>query len=442
MFSLIALFFFVGVVAILAYAERKISCFKWRGLSPFVLLAVPYTAVLFIQVYSIAIYNLTPLCVEYLGFLLIHLIIAWLVCVLFEGQVQNSHPTVSNVKANNYDDHLRIILAVGVVVSAVQVFHFFASGQNVSIVGQVVQEDFQQEYSGGVYFYLRLMSMLCAAYLIAGLSRKRILLILPAVFCLLPVFLTFVKSVVILSLVAGVIGNIVVNERRIRIKDVAITVLLGFAVFFGVYLVEICIWDLDRLTDPETYSYIFAKMNFYFISAPQSFNMVIGNEALLEGFRSQAQDNLVLAPLMNIMHWVGLADRVETACPVWTFMGFIPGYGAANGNVYSIIGQYVLYCGTLGSVLANVFFTSIVSYFYCAYHVTGNPFQLVIYGMLGGFFCMGWFDDYFCQTFWVYMMVMFGALYLVSRFLLSNMRDGRERSGQVAAYSRHPRRGL
>ena len=419
MLTLIELALVLGAVSILTSLERKLSRLKWSGISPFVLLSVPYTVVLIIQVYSIFLYNLEPLSFEYVSYLLIHFFITWLVCILFEGQTQAKSSEVTTVTTKCYDDYLKFILIIGIFVSIIQLFHFYKSGKSVSMAGQLVQEDFQLEYSGGVYFYLRLVSMLCSAYLLAGVSKKRPLLIFAAVFCLLPVFLTFVKSVVILSLIAGVIGNIVVNDRKIRIKHVVNTVMLGFAVFFGVYLVEICIWDLSRLTDPDTYSYIFAKMNFYFISGPQSFNVVVGDEMGISNFQAQAKDNLVLAPLINFLHILGLTESIKTACPVWTFMGYIPGYGIASGNVYSIIGQYVLYCGVFGSILANAFFTSIVCYFYCRYHLTGNPFLLVLYGMFGAFFCMGWFDDYFCQTFWVYMIFLLGFIYLIGRFALN-----------------------
>ena len=198
-----------------------------------------------------------------------------------------------------------------------------------------------------------------------------------------------------------------------REKQVLLVLLIGVAVFFGVYLVEICIWDIGRLFEADTYEYIFAKMNFYLISGVQSFNIRVSSMNQLNDFMQAADGNLVLAPLMNLLNWLGFDSRMDTASNVWTLIGFVTNYGIASGNVYSYIGQLVLYCGFAGSLIAEVVFASIVCFFYSLFHTTGKTIALLAYAFLASFFVLGWFDDYFCQTFWVYSLCILGAINII-----------------------------
>lgn len=403
----------VGIIFLIAFLskiEKSRSQLRWTKLSPFTLLAFPLAAVLVIQEYSIVIYGLDELSVLYLLITAIHLCLVWLVCLLFEGAAAEKNPAVKDVATDDYDSMMPIMLVIGITAAMIQIFSFLTGAESVSVMGSVVQEEFQTEYSGGINFYLRLVTMICAAYFIAGISYQRKANIVFALLCLLPVFLTFVKSVVLISLVSGVIGNIIVNERRVKPRQVLIVSLLGFGVFFGVYLVEICIWDINRLFDPGTYEYVFAKMNFYLISGLQSFNIRVSDTNLLREFTQTSDGNLVLAPLMNILNWFGFDSRIDTASNVWTLIGLIPNYGIARSNVYSYIGQLVLYCGFQGSLIAEVIFTAIVCCFYTLYHTTGRTTALLVYAFLGSFFAFGWFDDYFCQTFWVYSLCIIAII--------------------------------
>lgn len=400
----------IALVALLALAERKRSLLKWKSLSPFVLLAFPLVTVLVVQEYSICLYGLDELSILYLSYTVIHLVLLWIICLLFEGNASAKSPAVSTVSVRDYDAMMPLMVAIGILAAAVQVISFFLGAGSVSLIGSVVQEEFQNEYAGGLNYYLRLTTMLCAAYFIAGIDKRRKANILLALMCLLPVFLTFVKSVLLISIISGVIGNIIVNKRQVKPKQFLLVVLIGVIVFFGVYLVEICIWDTSRLFDADTYEYIFAKMNFYLISGVQSFNIRVSDMNQINDFVQTANGNLVLAPLMNVLNWFGFDSRIETASNVWTLIGFVPNYGIASGNVYSYIGQLVLYCGFAGSLIAELVFASIVCFFYSLFHTTGKTTALLAYTFLGSFFALGWFDDYFCQTFWVYSLCILGAV--------------------------------
>lgn len=403
----------LSLVVLLAWIERKRAQFKWTSLSPFALLAFPLVTVLIVQEYSIHLYSLDELSILYLAYTMVHLFLVWIVCLIFEGSTAAKSSAVTVVSLQDYEAIMPLMVTVGVLAAALQIISFILGAGSVSMIGAVVQEEFQNEYSGGLNYYLRLTSMLCSAYFIAGINRRRKVNILLAVMCLLPVFLTFVKSVLLISIVSGVIGNIIVNGRKIKLKQVLFVLLIGIAVFFGVYLVEICIWDIDRLFDAGTYEYIFAKMNFYLISGVQSFNIRASSINQLNNFIQTENGNLVLAPLMNILNWLGFDSRMDTASNVWTLIGFVPNYGIASGNVYSYIGQLVLYCGFVGSLMAEIVFTSIVCFFYSLFHLTGKTTALLAYAFLASFFVLGWFDDYFCQTFWVYSLCILGIINII-----------------------------
>lgn len=399
----------VGALFLAREGMRR-SRMRWAALSPFVILAVPLAVVMIVQMYSVALYDLDEINLLYCVFNALHLLLIWFICFIFEGSVSDRHPKCRAMRIVDYDEMLPMMRALGVCVSVIQIVSFFSHAGAVSVIGNVVQEDFQNEYAGGVNFYLRLVSMICAAYFLSGLNKNRISNLALGAICLVPVFLTFVKGVVIISLVAGLIGNIIVNERAISAKAIILVAVLGVSVFFGVYLVEICIWNIDKLFKPETYEYIFAKMNFYLISGPQSFNIRVSSPQEMAEFARLSDGNIVLAPLMNILNWFGFDSRIDTTSNVFTLIGNIPNYGVASGNVYTYIGELVLQCGLFGSMVAEAILCSIVCFFYTRFQVTGKTTSLLAYLLLGTFFFLSWFDSYFTQTFWVYSLFIIGAI--------------------------------
>lgn len=407
----------VVLIVGLARVARKRSNLRWRILSPFVLLSFPLAAVLIVQVCSVALYGLDEITPLYCAFNALHLLLIWLICLIFDGTVSEKHPESRTARIVDYDEMQSLMIVLGFTATSIQLASFVLKVGSVSVIGNVVQEEFQNEYAGGLNFYLRLICMLSVMYFLAGVNKRRIVNLAFAVFCLIPVFLTFVKGVVIISLVGGVIGNIIVNQRSISARAIILVVLLGVSVFFGVYLVEICIWNIDNLFKPETYEYIFAKMNFYLISGPQSFNIIVSSPQKMADFAKLSDGNIVIAPLMNILNWLGFDSRIDTTSNVYTLIGFIPNYGVASGNVYSYIGELVLQCGFLGSIVAETFFCSLVCYCYTLFQVTGKTTSLLTYLLLGTFFFLSWFDSYFTQTFWVYSLVLIGIIDFLSNLV-------------------------
>lgn len=133
------------------------------------------------------------------------------------------------------------------------VTHFIYLAGGFPKMYYVVQEQFQNQYSAGLNFYIRLFMMIATAYYLgcAKISKKNILL---GLLCLIPNILTFVKGIVFIPCLASILLRLKNGDIKISLKAGITIVFVGIMVFFGVYLVEMSVYDPDILLKIDTYS--------------------------------------------------------------------------------------------------------------------------------------------------------------------------------------------
>lgn len=118
-------------------------------------------------------------------------------------------------------------------------------------------------------FYIRLFMMIATAYYLgcAKISKKNILL---GLLCLIPNILTFVKGIVFIPCLASILLRLKNGDIKISLKAGITIVFVGIMVFFGVYLVEMSVYDPDILLKIDTYQFIGSKLIDYLIAGVQS----------------------------------------------------------------------------------------------------------------------------------------------------------------------------
>lgn len=407
----------VVVITLLVMLEYKKSGVFY---TPFILMACPYAIIFFIQWYSIQLYDLSSFNSLYFLYMILHLFLVWVMDMLTlphlnihslsivpirNDKVEKNSVDIQNARA------CKLIGTFGILFSVYLILNFLIGANSLSAIGQVVQEEYQESYSGGFNFYARLICMISSVYFFSFFDKKNKRYFFYGILCLVPNILTFVKGTIFICIVAAVVGNTIIHHRKIRLKTLLAVALAGVIVFFGVYLIEICIWNPYKFFQKETYEYIFAKLNFYLISGVQGFNERLNSQST---FINSGQDP-VFAPIINAFAKTGLIERTDPISHEWTTLGTITNYGVVSTNTYSSIGVLVLYLGFFPSLVLEMIIALIGDgLFLLMYHKRKLEYFL-LYTIFSASFILGWFNYYLVHTFWIYIFIILVFIAIITR---------------------------
>jgi oligosaccharide repeat unit polymerase len=416
--------FIVLIIAVSALVIIERNQYK-TYLTPFILFSVPYIIIIFYQVLVTNIYRWKNVSAIYLFYVLIYLITFYFVgafTIQFMKSFKRNNQSSSNIQSCNYNQEmilmkhkhqrLKIIEIISLASSIYLIIFFIFSSRGLYNVGMVVQEEFQSKYSTGVNFYLRLFCMIGTIYFWGLSNKSNRKFILLGFLCFIPNFLSFVKGIAFINVIGSVLANLISNKRKIKVSVLLKVLLVGLIIFFLVYMIEIGIWNPNKLFERETYEFIYGKLNSYLVSGVQSFNINISNsENLFKGL-----PNPVYAPVINLIAKLGLAERIEAINNVWITIGYIPNYGPSTVNTNTYIGTLSLYCGFFIGLLVNSIISTIIYYFFWKAIRTQKTIHIVRYSLMVTGLVLAWFEYYYMQTFWFYLVLIFFLIDFINRF--------------------------
>jgi len=384
--------------------------------TPFILFAIPYVVVIIMQVVWIFFNKTAPISYIYLSYVLIFLVLMFVVGNTMIFLLDKFFYVKSYSFSKSYIiPRLKLIEYVSIFSAIYLLIYFIGEATKLDIIGKVVQEDFQDKYSGGINFYLRLISMIGAVYFIA-ISQKRKTILL-AILCLMPNFLTFVKGMTIIPITAGLVSNLIIYKKSIGLKTILYGVFFALLSFSFIYLIEISIWNPDKLFKFKTYIIIFNKISTYLISGVQSFNINSENIGNIPNIH-----NPVYAPFVNILYKFGIFDyRINTIGVFKTVIVENKILGTIDTNVNTYIGTILLYSGIFIGIFVHLFITLIVYTLFYISKKSNNLLDIMLYSIFSTGFILAWFDYYYMQTFWIYILLYFTllrSLYSIKKNLL------------------------
>lgn len=266
----------------------------------------------------------------------------------------------------------------------------------------IVQEEFQSQYASGLNYFVRLLLLIATAYYwgCSKVSKKNMVL---GLLCLIPNVLTFVKGIIFIPCLASILLRLKKGDIKISIKTGIIVVCIGTGIFFGVYLVEMGIYNPDILLEITTYQKIGAKLIDYLIAGVQSFSQNV-SENNIRAFR--IIDNITLDPFMNALSKFGICESVGTVGTVWQIFGFSSIRGViVESNVNTYVGTLYLYNGIIDGCVLNVFW-SFISSFMDEISSEKSNIITAVSALFSTGFALGWFEYYFIQTLWVYLIII------------------------------------
>ncbi|NSG62701.1 hypothetical protein G5A91_14370 [Blautia massiliensis] len=265
----------------------------------------------------------------------------------------------SSCESTFMSKHEKRFNIICVFAAMYSVTHFIYLAGGFPKMYYVVQEQFQNQYSAGLNFYIRLFMMIATAYYLgcAKISKKNILL---GLLCLIPNILTFVKGIVFIPCLASILLRLKNGDIKISLKAGITIVFVGIMVFFGVYLVEMSVYDPDILLKIDTYQFIGSKLIDYLIAGVQSFSQNISTHNV---YSFKHLDNVTLAPFINFMAKFGFGESIDTVNTVWQTFGFSSIRDISiTSNVNTYVGTLYLYNGMIIGNLLNILWVFITSF--------------------------------------------------------------------------------
>lgn len=376
--------------------------------SPFNLFAIPYIFIIFIQFISVNYYQWTSVSMFFLTYVVIFILITFITSSLFYKVFHENIPKkFEGIEQVAFRKKIWDIIFL--TASIYLLISFFNQMNGVYTLGMIVQEEFQSIYGSGLNFYLRLLAMIGTVYYWGRTSKENKHFSMLGLICFLPNALTFVKGIAFLMVIASFIANLLINNKKINLFKVSLIPIIGTFIFYLVYMIEIGIWNPEKLKDAETYQFISGKLNYYLISGVQSFNVNISENTL----HKFSVENPVFAPILNVLSKIGLGDRLDSIGTVWTNIGILPSIGHIYVNTNTYVGTLVLYSGITVGLVIHLLLSIFMYILFLNVLNKKRIIWVLLYTLLISGFVLSWFEYFYMHTFWAYLIFI---LILISLF--------------------------
>lgn len=240
----------------------------------------------------------------------------------------------------------------------------------------------------------------------------------------LMVFILFgqAKGITLQPIVGSLFYRVMRGHTRISLKTIGIVCLCGVLVFGMVDLIAWGVAGDSSLLDADTYDFMGRHFCFYLLSGPLALS-----EAVREGNTDFGRESVaIFAPLVNIY-------RVATGAGDIVSAGTSKGEGADidllqsdvghSSNVFTFFGTLYLYLGGIGAAIYSAVAASLCYLLLVAASGTRNELLLTLYCCIAAQLFFGFFELYF----W-YLTVFEVSGLLLGGYLLQSLMPRRDRA--------------
>lgn len=285
-------------------------------------------------------------------------------------------------------------------ISFIIIFAFVNSIEEINKVDVALllqdefQDDFQSSNAGSLY--TRLTLIILSVYLFS--FRRNFKWKFLGILALFPNLLVNTKGIIFIILLAILTVLLMYDKIKNIPKLIFFISLSGAMIFFGSYAYEgfLSNWNMS---DGSFFEKISKKLSNYLLAGVQAFsyNVSHSGEDVYSHF-----PNSTLVPLYSFFSKFGITTSISSVTGYSVPIGF-PG---DISNVNSMFGTLYLFNGLLGGGFILSFWTSLTCILRSIAFRTQNPFDIILFALFYSAFILGWFDFYFMQTFWIYLILI------------------------------------
>jgi len=368
------------------------------------MLCFPYLLICSFQIIIAAIYPKVVFpCIEYwsiLIFFFILTLVAESVLSSFLGIKVDGRQIVSRY-SYKWEKVFHIVIAFYLLYV---IYDTYVQVRSVDIT-MLLQDEFEDEYGGSGGFYSRVFLMICSAYYLGYVNKWYGYLF--GLLCLIPSLVVNTKGVIFIPILSAFFIKTYLHELSNTKQKIIVVGIIGIVIFFGSYMWQFYTWGENPLENKDRWQEIFDKLVGYLISGVQEFNLNIVSP-LDDVFKQSV--NITITPFNNLLAKFGFGESISSINEISRPIGLNTSVDSSP-NVNSYIGTLYLFNGFGGACFLHLFWISITVIIKKIAIQTNNPFIITCYCLLLSGYALGWFDFYFMQTFWIYLIIFCFILY-------------------------------
>lgn len=406
----------IGEVIIFTFIDR---CVYKTWITPFTLLAVPYTTVSIIAFCFSQPLGFIPLYVESVLIWVISLLVFWLGGLVimvtlgksFQGQIGSNYEILYEKKS------LKISKVIAFFVIPVISYHALKSVNSVGGLNGIGTEDFATIYGGGLGGHLLVFSMILFVFLIGSFqhnnsallklhpshnvlnskqtrvcncitNKKMIFSILVSIFLL--IILRQVKYLIILPFIAALIYRFA--SRREKFSGGLFT--FSLTLIFIFFAVSYFISFYSRMGN-DTFSYgVLIFIIRHFVS------YIIGGVLVMGEMYHQGIHNINIDPLKIFSPFIAIYELISSSKITHTAITgdynlTISLDGNKKSNVYTLFGLVFFALGPIGATIYTLFLGFFSYLMFAISFLTRNCWLVVMWSFIGAMLVLSWFGSYF-----------------------------------------------
>ena len=383
-------------VVVLSSLENRLTGTR---ITPFGVLAFPYTAVVLLAFFLGPLLDFVPLDTRSLTVWMWGLFLVWVIGYLsvriaLGGQVFRG--IAGRFKSEFLCEGLSkkmatylAILCIPVLVLGVLLYVEAVGGWS-----NITSPEFRAAHGHGLPAHALILSEPLFVLLVGTANRKSKFQIALAGILMLFFLISQVKGRVLQALIGGFLYRVMRGRSFVSAKGVGILIFCGLFVFYSVYLGAVWAVDPGGVFDSGTYVVLARHFSSYLLSGVLGFS-----EASRTGTRDVGggSSTEIFRPFIDIYkklvggHTIGLGSTIEKGMSIDLTDDSVE----ANTNVYTLFGTLYLYLGTLG-LATYVAVMALACYgLFLAAGWTKNEWILVLYCYVGAQLLFGYFEFYF-----------------------------------------------
>lgn len=387
----------IAEVLVLSGLESR---FLGTRITPFGLLAFPYTAVVLLAFFFGSLLGFVSLDASSLTVWIANLFLVWVIGYflirvapvkpIFREIAQRFRSTFpGEPSAEKMSKSLAMAVIPLLILGVWQTLRTVGGWPNIA------SPEFRVAHGFGLTAHALILSEPLFILLVGTAKKGRKLPIALAVILMLFFLISQVKGRVLQTLVGGFLYRTLRGRSSISVKTVGILVLCGFLMFISVYIGMYWIVAPTALSDMDTYASLGRHYCYYLMAGVLGFSEVshygikdVGGGSYVEVFRPFVD---IYRKVVSGSNAVGLGSTHEKGMNI----DLSSDSSDDNSNVYTIFGTLYLYLGPLGSIAYVVVMAGLCYALFLAAGRTRNEWLLVLYCYIGAQLLFGFFEFYF-----------------------------------------------
>lgn len=376
----------VSEVAIFTKIERIIYG-TW--VTPFFLLAAPYTIVALAAFFFVSTLGFEPLYTEsviiWIAGLFLFFLCGLIIALPLNKTIRIKTKGNRGFRYEKESEHLGLVLAwIAILVMS---FALLASLRSLGWQ-QIGTDDFAESYGSSWHGHVRNFSMGVAIFLIGTAKRRDIFKII-TVFIMFGLYILYpVKSWVYIPMIAGFIYRFASDRAKPSIAKFVVFIFMGLFFFHISYLIKFGVANAKSLFDFEVYEFITRHFVQYLFSGVLTLGKVVEDGLLI--FHGDPQK--VFSPFLNLYSFVFGAKLTN---PIETEFITISTYYDFSANVHTFFGNLLINLNFIPAIVYLICFSLIIYGLFVITTITKNCWLEVVWVFSGALLSLGWFNSYF-----------------------------------------------